>query len=194
LGGPMDRPMDRRVRVLVAAGHNKPFERLLRLVEPLAADGRVELFVQKGYASEAFPDLPGAAFVDKAAFAGYLEWADVVITQGGAGTIYEACRAGHLPIVVPRRAHFAEHVNDHQFHMTSALAAQGLVQLYDEAVDLLSAVLHHRPRLDRAEIAPSPLARAVKVELQKPGSRRILGRGMLAMTRDLFSRLRRAPH
>ena len=40
--------------------------------------------------------------------------ADVVVTHGGVGSILDALAAGKVPVVVPRRASRAEHVDDHQ--------------------------------------------------------------------------------
>jgi UDP-N-acetylglucosamine transferase subunit ALG13 len=59
--------------------------------------------------------------------AGSMRAADVVITHGGAGSILTALDAGKVPVVLPRRARYGEHVDDHQVRMVQGLAARGLV-------------------------------------------------------------------
>lgn len=144
----------------------------MRLVEPLDASDDFELFVQKGSAGEQFPDLSGADYISKGEFVERLEWADVVITQGGAGAIYEACMAGHMPLVAPRRAHLDEHIDDHQWFMTRALAEQGRIRLLDDERPLLEQLQEHPPR--RAEQRPErPLVDAVAQALANPRRRRL---------------------
>jgi UDP-N-acetylglucosamine--N-acetylmuramyl-(pentapeptide) pyrophosphoryl-undecaprenol N-acetylglucosamine transferase len=53
--------------------------------------------------------------------------AEVVVCHGGAGIISSALAAGRRPIVVPRRPHLGEHVDDHQYQLTRKLAAWDLV-------------------------------------------------------------------
>jgi len=53
--------------------------------------------------------------------------ADVVVTHAGVATIVDAVRAGHRPIVVARRHHLGEHVDDHQLQIVAALEELGMV-------------------------------------------------------------------
>ncbi len=57
--------------------------------------------------------------------------ADAVITHAGIGTLLGLLEAGVKPIVVPRRAEFGEHVDDHQLQAARALAERGLVTARD---------------------------------------------------------------
>ena len=51
--------------------------------------------------------------------------ADLVISQVGPGTIADANRAGHRPIVVPRDPRLGEVVDDHQVAFGEFMAARG---------------------------------------------------------------------
>ncbi len=53
--------------------------------------------------------------------------ADAVVAQGGPATIMDARSVGHRPIVVPRRGHLDEVVDDHQVAFTAWMADKGLV-------------------------------------------------------------------
>lgn len=56
-----------------------------------------------------------------------LRAADLVVTHAGVASIVDAVRAGHRPIVVPRRQHLGEHVDDHQLQIVTALEDIGIV-------------------------------------------------------------------
>ena len=59
--------------------------------------------------------------------------ASVVITHGGPSSFVEAMSAGRAPVVVPRRAEFGEHVNDHQADFVRIVAERigGIVPVFD---------------------------------------------------------------
>lgn len=61
--------------------------------------------------------------------------ADVVITHSGVGTLMELLDMGIYPVVVPRRAKRAEHVDDHQLQVAGVLKARG-ISLVSEIEDL----------------------------------------------------------
>jgi UDP-N-acetylglucosamine transferase subunit ALG13 len=53
--------------------------------------------------------------------------ASLVITHAGVATIVDALRAGQRPLVMARRRHLGEHVDDHQLQIVEALAAMDLI-------------------------------------------------------------------
>jgi UDP-N-acetylglucosamine--N-acetylmuramyl-(pentapeptide) pyrophosphoryl-undecaprenol N-acetylglucosamine transferase len=61
--------------------------------------------------------------------------ADVVVSHAGVGTALAAFGVGKCPLLVPRRASFREHVDDHQRQIAGELADRGL-SLSVEADDL----------------------------------------------------------
>ena len=85
--------------------------------------------------------------------------ADVVITHAGVGSILNALRAGVAPVVIPRRATFQEHVDDHQVELALELHERGIVVMA-EPTDVGSAIaLTKRKRVTRVATTdlPSPL-------------------------------------
>jgi UDP-N-acetylglucosamine transferase subunit ALG13 len=111
--------------IFVTVGtHHQPFTRLIRALECFPPE---ELSVQHGYSP------PPTRAAEACAFMGYddvlerIGRARVVVTHAGVGTVLSAIRLGHVPVVVPRRAAFDEHVDDHQVDLTSAMAAAGKV-------------------------------------------------------------------
>lgn len=73
--------------------------------------------------------------------------ANVVVAQGGPGSVMDARSSGHLPIVVPRRAALREVVDDHQVSFCRRLSQTGQVALAED-----EATLH--ALLDRAVAEP----------------------------------------
>jgi UDP-N-acetylglucosamine:LPS N-acetylglucosamine transferase len=57
--------------------------------------------------------------------------ADVVVAHAGAGIALTVLEAGKVPILVPRRAAFEEHVDDHQGEIAGRLHELGLAVVTD---------------------------------------------------------------
>jgi UDP-N-acetylglucosamine transferase subunit ALG13 len=160
------------LRVFVATGTGPPFERLHAAAARLAADGSIELFVQRGHPTPAGRALPGEDRLPRAVFVERLRWADVVVTHAGAGSLLDAYRAGHTPIAVPRRQRFGEVVNDHQVDLARALAAEGKA-IACEDLAALPALVRGAPvrQADRAGVG-EPLIAAVRAALWVGGRER----------------------
>jgi UDP-N-acetylglucosamine transferase subunit ALG13 len=131
--------------IFVTVGNaTQGFRRLLDEVERLATDGLFgpePVLIQSGNApdfksrrAEVRPFLPMDEFMRR------LKEADLIISHGGCGTLLSAVRLGKIPVVMPRRKKYGEHVNDHQVQLTEALAAEGLVVPAYEPEDLPGAI------------------------------------------------------
>ena len=64
----------------------------------------------------------------------------MVVCHAGVGSIMLARRCGKRPIVVPRRLHLGEAVDDHQLPIARRLHASGVVTLLED-VDLLGETI-----------------------------------------------------
>ncbi|MCB0919406.1 MAG: glycosyl transferase family 28 [Actinobacteria bacterium] len=128
-------------RVLVTVGTDvHRFDRLMDWSEGLLArKDDVTLVVQHG-TSRPVPGAENTEMMTGDRFAEELQRADLVIAQGGPGGIMEARSAGRMPVVVPRRAEFDEHVDNHQVIFASLLAAQGLVRMPQSSTEFQALV------------------------------------------------------
>jgi UDP-N-acetylglucosamine transferase subunit ALG13 len=63
-----------------------------------------------------------------------------VIGHGGTGTILNALKFQVPIVVVPRRHHYGEHVDDHQVELAQRLGGNELIEVVYELEDLESAV------------------------------------------------------
>ncbi|MCS6912181.1 MAG: glycosyltransferase [Myxococcales bacterium] len=129
--------------VLVTVGTSlDPFDRLLRWVDLLCAQGRLPgpVFAQSGSCRyvprhfKAVPMLPAPELLALIAAAG------AVVCHGGAGSIGTCLQLGRRPVVVPRRAAEGEVVNDHQLELCRRLAAQGRILLAEDPEALARGV------------------------------------------------------
>jgi UDP-N-acetylglucosamine transferase subunit ALG13 len=65
--------------------------------------------------------------------------AQVIVCHGGAGTLHHVFQAGKVPVVMPRRREYGEHVDD-QYQFVKALAAEGRVIAAFEPAELADAI------------------------------------------------------
>lgn len=137
--------------IFVTVGNaTQGFRRLLDAVDSLARSGffeREPLLLQTGnnrsFHSELCQYKP---FLDTDEFQRWIEKADLVIAHGGCGTLSHAIRYEKVPVVMPRRKQYGEHVNDHQMQLVQALASEGRIVPAYEPEDLPAAITEARRR------------------------------------------------
>lgn len=142
--------------------HHQPFDRLLSALAEFDPD---ELVVQYGPGTA--PRVRhGAAYMPFDEMLRNFDAADGVITHAGVGSIICARRAGHVPLVVPRRADLGEHVDDHQAELTQALEKRGVVVAVWDTAELreLAADAFARRR-EPGELPEPRLCPAVRAAL-----------------------------
>jgi UDP-N-acetylglucosamine transferase subunit ALG13 len=166
------------MRIFVTVGNALvPFDRLLRWVDD--AVSRLQALpsglCQHGPSRVRPRALVPRERLSRAEFEDEMARADVVICHAGVGTLADALRTGHRPIVVPRRAALGEIVNDHQLEIVAALAADGRIEAIDGAAELFEALARHARgdvrRGPTREPDPSrlwPVARAIALGPARP--------------------------
>jgi len=113
-------------RVVVTVGTtDHDFRRLIaRLVEIIPPG--VEVLWQTGRST--VDDLPIDAkrMVPQSVLTKAIDEADVLVTHAGTGSLALALQAGKVPVFVPRRASFKEHLDDHQLELATWAHSVGL--------------------------------------------------------------------
>ena len=126
--------------ILVTTGTNEqPFDRLVRAAAALRVGE--PLVVQHGSSRVAPGPGTWVEYLPFNELAELARAARVVVSHAGVGSIMLARRAGKRAIVLPRRLHLGEAVDDHQLTLARRFHASGAVTLIEDAAILPAAVM-----------------------------------------------------
>jgi UDP-N-acetylglucosamine transferase subunit ALG13 len=148
---------------------HQPFQRLLDAVAAVAAQLPQPVIVQYGHGRFSVPGCDARAFIPMDEFERLVEAVDLVIQQAGGGGVLLAIRAGKVPVIMPRRAAFGEHIDDHQVENAAALAHAGKAVVVQEGAQLLAAAQQALAMQREKQVAAreSALVRLVGQALQR---------------------------
>lgn len=111
--------------IFVTVGtHEQPFNRLIKKVDDLVADGTIQekVVIQTGFSTYKPKHCEAHKMMSFDEMQQNLKDARIVITHGGPSSFIEALQFGKVPIVVPRQEKYHEHVNNHQVDFTKLIA------------------------------------------------------------------------
>lgn len=111
--------------IFVTVGtHEQQFNRLVQCVDELKINNVIkeDVIIQKGYSTYKPQYCECSDFFSYKEMVSLVEKARIVITHGGPSSFVMALQVGKIPIVVPRRKEYDEHVNDHQLNFCKAVA------------------------------------------------------------------------
>jgi UDP-N-acetylglucosamine--N-acetylmuramyl-(pentapeptide) pyrophosphoryl-undecaprenol N-acetylglucosamine transferase len=147
-------PAIRRVVVTLGTipyGFRRLVERMVAIL-PEAAD----VLWQTGTTDVSDLPITGHAELPGAELDAAIRAADVVIAHSGTGSALAALEAGKCPLLVPREAAHAEHVDDHQRQIGEELARRGLAR-YRDVADLTAEDLRAAAGVEITRVHPPPL-------------------------------------
>ncbi|CAM5321599.1 hypothetical protein AFEL58S_00782 [Afipia felis] len=131
--------------IFATVGTQGRFDRLIRTIDEWAgANGRTDIFAQTGPSDYRPRNIRAERFIDATEFRERVEAASLVISHAGMGSIITALELGKRIIVMPRRASFGEHRNDHQLATARRFAEQGAIVVVFSEQELVD-------RLDRLQ-------------------------------------------
>ncbi|MCI7714779.1 glycosyltransferase [Peptostreptococcus porci] len=130
--------------IFVTVGtHEQPFNRLVKKVDDLVAHGNIKekVIIQTGFSTYNANHCEAHKMMSFDEMQQALKDARIVITHGGPSSFIEALQFGKVPIVVPRRQEYNEHVNDHQVDFTKLIEKRmnNIIPVYD--IDQLSETI-----------------------------------------------------
>lgn len=130
--------------IFVTVGtHEQPFNRLVRYMDELKKSGVIEdeVIVQTGFCTYEPKYCTWSKLYPYQQMVKNVEEARIVITHGGPSSFIMPLQIGKIPIVVPRRKQFNEHVNDHQAEFVKQVAGRQkniiVVEEIDELKDMI---------------------------------------------------------
>lgn len=122
--------------IFVTVGtHEQPFNRLVECVDNLKRDGVIQedVVIQTGYSTYEPKNCKWQKLFPYQEMVMMVKGARIVITHGGPSSFIMPLQIGKIPIVVPRRHEFNEHVNDHQVTFSKAVAERmGTIIVVDD--------------------------------------------------------------
>lgn len=110
--------------ILLTVGTQLPFDRLVEVVDKVAAQMDEPFLAQIGRGNYTPRHMEWCRVMDPVAFEELIASASIIISHAGIGTVVTAQRHGKPMILFPRLASLGEHRNDHQLATTSALAGR----------------------------------------------------------------------
>jgi len=159
--------------IFVTVGNaTQPFTRLLEAVDELAGKelfGSERVLIQSGNNADFHSSrCEVKPFVSIDEFNRLMKDSELIICHGGCGTQLHAIRVGKVPVVMPRREKYREHVNDHQLQLVEALAAEKKVIPVYEPDDLPAAIAEARKLNERGfTLTPTPMLSLVAQAIEE---------------------------
>lgn len=154
-----------------------PFDRLIGWVDQyLAARPEVKALVQHGFTT-APQHAEGVNRMPRAELLEIYRAAEVVLVQGGPGSILDAREVGLIPLAVPRVASLSEVVDDHQVEFSRVMQEHGEAIVVTSAEDLATkldaaladpASVRGTERVPASDAAAANLAAALAPVLAQP--------------------------
>ena len=103
--------------IFVTVGtHEQQFNRLIKFIDEFKLNNKIkdEIIIQSGYSTYYPQYCKSNNLFSYDDMVKYVNEARIVITHGGPASFIMAIQNGKIPVVVPRKKIFGEHVNDHQ--------------------------------------------------------------------------------
>ena len=103
--------------IFVTVGtHEQSFERLIKLIDKMVEEKQItdKVIIQKGYTDYEPKNCESYKLIGYDEMQQYIQDARIVVTHGGPASFVAPLAIGKIPVVVPRKKEFDEHVNNHQ--------------------------------------------------------------------------------
>jgi UDP-N-acetylglucosamine transferase subunit ALG13 len=88
---------------------------------------KTKIICQTGYTNYKNRNFKLIKFLEKKKFLNFLKKSDFFICHAGAGSILDALSCNKIPIVLPRRRFYKEHIDDHQLEFYKKLLSLKLI-------------------------------------------------------------------
>jgi len=112
--------MAKQIKVFGTIGSTYPLDRMTKALDELAKNKKYDVFVQTGKGGYSPIKAKFAQMLEYGQFVKRLNWADVIVSHAGAGSIIDLIGLGKPIILFPRLKKFGEAVDDHQLEICKA--------------------------------------------------------------------------
>ncbi len=133
--------------IFVTVGtHEQPFDRLVEYIDGLKQNNVIdeEVIIQTGFCTYEPKCCKWKKLFAYRDMIKNVADARIVITHGGPSSFIMPLQIGKVPIVVPRKKQFGEHVNDHQAEFANAVAQrQGNIIAVENVEELENVIVNY---------------------------------------------------
>jgi len=129
--------------IYVTFGTAGPFPRLLQRLDELAEETGLEIIIQTGTTPQTAKHCSMLAYLPSQK--DYFQRADLVIAHAGVGTQLELLEMHRPFVVVPRRAEYGEHNDNHQIETCEILHRKYGILFFPDLKDLTAEILRDPP-------------------------------------------------
>ena len=136
--------------IFVTVGtHEQQFNRLIKKIDELKDQGTIRepVFIQSGYSTYEPKHCQWKKLLPYKEMEEKIRTAHIVITHGGPSSFISVLQAGKIPVVVPRKEEFGEHVNDHQVDFARKVYERQKNIILAENVEKLGEIIVHYDRI-----------------------------------------------
>lgn len=133
--------------IFVTVGtHEQPFDRLVKCVDELVAEKIIKekVIIQKGYSKYTPKYCNYYDLIEYERMNSLINEARIVITHGGPASFIAPISVGKIPIVVPRKKEYNEHVNNHQLEFAKIVKERmNNIILADNEEEIKNSILNY---------------------------------------------------
>lgn len=136
--------------IFVTVGtHEQPFNRLIQKIDELKKNGIIQddVIIQTGFSTYEPQYCEWSKLIPYEQMVKNVADARIVITHGGPASFIMPLQMGKIPIVVPRRYQFNEHVNNHQVEFARNVAQRMRTIIVVEDIESLADAITQYDRI-----------------------------------------------
>jgi len=126
--------------IFVTVGtHEQQFDRLLKEIDSLCEKGIIteQVVAQTGFSDYEPKFCTWNKLLRYPDMVKYVNEARIIITHGGPSSIIMPLQVGKIPIVVPRKLEYGEHINNHQVNFVHSVGERyNNIIIVDDTSDL----------------------------------------------------------
>lgn len=145
--------------IFVTVGtHEQPFDRLIKEMDRLKKDNVIteEVFIQIGFTDYKPKYCQWEKLISFDEMNKKIKEARIIITHGGPASFIAPLQVRKIPIVVPRKYEFGEHVNNHQVEFSEAIEKKNKnIILVHNIEDLKDVILNYDERIRKLKYEDS---------------------------------------
>jgi UDP-N-acetylglucosamine transferase subunit ALG13 len=122
--------------IFVTVGtHEQQFNRLLKAVDELKGNNAItdDVIIQSGYSEYKPKHCECKKMIPYDEMVEYVRKARIVVSHGGPASFLLPLQFKKIPVVVPRKYEFGEHINDHQVEFVKAVEERygNIISVFD---------------------------------------------------------------